>query len=98
MEPFRAPLSEGLAVYLFTSRRLKDAMFSPLEDGAIMISKDGRGALIEGYEGAVGRRVNRPDGKGKLAWRPMMRQQALSVAEAVLVGDPDLFIPYLMEA
>lgn len=97
MEPFRAPLTEGLAVFLFTSKRLRSDMFEALSDATIRISSEGRGALIEGYESAVGKRVNRSDGKGKLAWRPMMRQQAYSLAGAVLSGQPHSFIPYQME-
>ncbi len=96
MEPFRAPLTEGLAAYLFNARRLRPEMFSPTETG-IRISSSGRRALIAGYESAVARQVNVPGRKHKLAWRPMMLRQAQDLAKALRKDDPALFHPYLME-
>lgn len=97
MEPFRAALTEGRAVFLFNARRLSDEDFSEGAGGMIEISDRGRRAIIRGYESAVARRVNKTDGTGKLAWRPMMLHQAHGLARAVRAGDPDLFMPYLME-
>jgi CRISPR-associated protein Cas1 len=98
MEPFRAPLTEGLAVYLFNARRLRPEMFSSGHGDGFLMNADARKALVTGYEAAVEKRVNRTNGKGKLAWRPMMRLQAASLANAVLQGKADLFVPYTMEA
>jgi CRISPR-associated protein Cas1 len=98
MEPFRAPLTEGLVVYLINARRVRPEMISVEEDGQVGLSADARKALILGYETAVARRVNRPGGGGKLAWRSMMRFQAQRLAEAFRARDPALFQPYLMEA
>ncbi len=97
MEPFRAPLTEGLATFLFNARRLREDMFSPLPDGTIRIGRDAVGAIITGYEAAVDKRVNITGARGKLAWRAMMRHQARSLARALRKGDPALFTPYLME-
>lgn len=98
MEPFRAPLTEGLPVYLFNARRLRREMFAEDAAGRIEISPDGRKAIIQGYETAVARRVNQPDRQGKLAWRAMMGHQAQTLVHAVLEEDPDRFSAYLMEA
>ncbi len=98
MEPFRAPLSEGLAIFLFNARRLKPDMFSSGYKERIEISSQGRKAIINAYEDSVAKRVNRPDGGGKLAWRSMMQFQAQSLAHAVRHADPNRFYPYLMEA
>lgn len=98
MEPFRAPLTEGLPIYLFNARRLRPEMFSNEHGDGLVMNADARKALVTGYEAAVEKRVNRTDGKGKLAWRPMMRLQAASLASAVFQSKVDLFIPYLMEA
>lgn len=98
MEPFRAPLTEGLAVYLLNARRLRPEMFGADGSGMALITAEGRRALVVGYETAVARRVNRPDGAGKLAWRPMMLQQAHALRSAVVDAAPDGFLPYLMEA
>lgn len=97
MEPFRAPLTEGLVVYLCNARRLRPEMAEIAADGSVFISTAGREALILAYETAVARRVNRPDGGGKLSWRAMMRFQAQRLAEAMRARDPSLFHPYLME-
>ena len=98
MEPFRAPLTEGLAIYLFNAHRLRAEMFSKTGADRIEISPEGRTAIIQGYESAVAKRVNRPDGGGKLGWRAMMRHQAQSLARALLESDAEIFSPYLMEA
>ena len=98
MEPFRAPLSEGLAAYLFNANRLRSEMFSSLPDGTVRISRDAVGAIITGYEQAVTKRVNITGRKGKLAWRPMMRRQAQDLARALRRDDLSMFTPYLMEA
>lgn len=96
MEPFRAPLTEGIAAFLFNARRLRPDMFTPTDDG-IRLSPEARAALIRGYESAVARQVNAPGRQVRLAWRPMMRRQAQDLARAVVQGDAALFLPYLME-
>ncbi|NOX73468.1 MAG: CRISPR-associated endonuclease Cas1 [Alphaproteobacteria bacterium] len=98
MEPFRAPLSEGLAAFLFNSSRLRAEMFTPLPDKSVRLSRDAVSAIIKGYEQAVARRVNITGRKGKLAWRPMMRRQAVDLARALRAQDMTLFTPYLMQA
>ena len=98
MEPFRAPLTEGLATFLFNACRLRPEMFTPLPDKTVRISRDAVGAIITGYEQAVAKRVNITGQTGKLAWRPMMRRQAQTLARALRKEDLSLFTPYLMEA
>jgi CRISPR-associated protein Cas1 len=98
MEPFRAPLTEGLAAYLFNSARLLPTMFEGTDVGGIRILPEARRRIITGYEQAVAKRVNITGGSGKLAWRAMMRRQALDLAKAYRRNDPALFEPYLMEA
>jgi len=98
MEPFRAPLTEGLAVYLLNARRLRADMFLASERWPVEISDEGRRAIVLGYETAVARRVNRTDGGGKLGWRAMMQHQARLLVHAVTSTKPDPFVPYLLEA
>lgn len=97
MEPFRAPLTEGLPVFLFNANRLKADMFIMTEHDEVEMSAIARTALIEGYETAVTKRVNKPDGKGKLGWRALMRWQCQKLATAVQVDEPSTFLPHLME-
>lgn len=98
MEPFRAPLTEGIAVYLFNARRLRSEMFLKGDMRPIEMNDDARKAIVSGYEAAVAKRVNRPDGGGKLAWRAMMLNQAQALSDALRNEDPARFHPYLMEA
>lgn len=98
MEPFRAPLTEGLAAYLFNANRLRPEMFGGLSDAGCRIHAEGRKAIITGYERAVDKRVNITGGAGKLAWRPLMQRQARDLAKAFRSGDVSDFVPYLMEA
>lgn len=96
MEPFRAPLSEGLAVYLLNSRRLRPEMFDD-EPSPVRISGQGRRAIVNGYETAVSKRINVTGKKLKLSWRMMMRRQAQDLAKAYRTGELGSFQPYLME-
>ncbi len=98
MEPFRAALTEGIAIYLFNSRRLRDEMFLKGEARPIEMNDEARHIIIREYETAVARRINRTDGGGKLGWRAMMQHQARGLANALRDGKPDSFRPYLMEA
>ena len=97
MEPFRAPLTEGLVAFLFNARRLRPDMFHTLPDGDVRISRDARTAIIMGYEQAVAKRVKVTGRTIKLAWRPLMRRQAQDLAKALRQGDLSRFQPYLME-
>ena len=96
MEPFRTPLTEALAGFLFNARRLRPEMFRM---GRVRTEIDaaGKRALIQGYESAIARVVNAPGRTERLAWRPMMRWQAQRLAEAMRTADPSAFTPYLME-
>lgn len=97
MEPFRAPLTEGLAVFLFNSRRLRRDMFEEAEN-SIHIGSDARRAIITGYEQFTAKRVNVTGANGKLAWRLLMLQQARSLERAFSNSTFKSFQPYLMEA
>lgn len=97
MEPFRAPLGEGLVAYLFNARRLRPEMFSLCARDTVRIGGAARRALVAGYESALSRKVNVTGRSYKLAWRPLMRRQALDLAASLRSGDPKDFRPYLME-
>ncbi|MEO9517180.1 MAG: CRISPR-associated endonuclease Cas1 [Paracoccaceae bacterium] len=94
MEPFRAPLTAGLAVFLFRAKRLRPEMFSQSPDDKTFISKEGRYAIVHGYEAAVAKLVAKPDGKGRLGWRAMMIYQARSLAAALTAENETVFFPF----
>lgn len=97
MEPFRAPLTEGIAAFLFNANRLRPDMFTSLGRTGIRMDQSARRALITGYEAALAKRVNVTGRSTKLAWRPMMRRQAQDLAGALRNDALADFQPYLME-
>ncbi|TDK29831.1 CRISPR-associated endonuclease Cas1 [Rhizobium deserti] len=98
MEPFRAALTEGIAIYLFNAHRLRPEMFLKGEQRPIEMNDDARRAIVGGYEAAVAKRINPSDGGAKLTWRAMILHQARGLANAVRQEDHTLFRPYIMEA
>lgn len=76
VEEFRAPLAEGLAVYLCNSRRVRAAMFTPAPGGGVRVSPEGRTALIRGYQAWVARPVRSPRTGKQVTWRRLMEEQA----------------------
>ena len=94
VEEFRAPLAEGLAVYLFNNRVLDRGMFSR-RDGACHVDREGLQALIRGYEAWLDRPVKSPRGGTRVAWRGLMEEQVLAYARHVEDREP--YRPYLMD-
>lgn len=86
MEGFRALLSEGLAVTLFNRSRLKLEMFEA-SDKSTMISREGRRALIVGYEAALDRKVRSDHSGNKVVLRRLMLEEARAFAHHV--RDPE---------
>jgi len=98
MEPFRAPLTEGLPVFLFNANRLSPDMFGSENERDVKMDTSAITAIVKAYEHAVGKRVRRTNVNQKLTWRAMMIQQCRSLAQAVETGNSNHFTPYLMQA
>lgn len=99
IEEFRAPLVEGLAVYLFNNRILSREHFLTGEDGAdgdgiCRIQSDGRDRLIRGYEGWLDRAVKGPSGD-RMLWRRVMEAQVVAYARHAL-GEAE-YQPFVMD-
>lgn len=106
IEEFRAPLVEGLAVYLFNNRILSRADFltSHAPDGdapdgqpraaVCRIQSAGRDRLIRGYEGWLDRAVTGPSGK-KMLWRRAMQAQVVAYARHALGEEP--YRPFILD-
>lgn len=95
MEEFRAPLVEGLAVYLFNNRILGAAMFQRMEDGACHIDPDGRCRLIRGWESWLARPVKSPRSGHRVAWRRLMAEQVAALVRHI--RDDEAYLPYVMD-
>lgn len=95
MEEFRAPLAEGLAIYLFNNRILHEDMFAtPVED-TIRLGREGHPPLIRGYEGWLDREIKSPRTKKRIQWRRLMEEQI--VAYARHCRGEELYQPYVMD-
>ncbi|WP_374763744.1 CRISPR-associated endonuclease Cas1 [Yunchengibacter salinarum] len=95
MEEFRAPLVEGLAVYLIMNRLLDLAHFAPGEGGAVRLFPEGAKRLIRGYEDWLDRPVVSPETGRRGPWRTLMADQVSRFARAVANGDT--YTPYAMD-
>lgn len=100
IEEFRAPLVEGLAVYLFNNRILSRADFLTTNpDGqpataVCRIQSAGRDRLIRGYEGWLDRAVKGSSGR-KMLWRWVMQAQVVAYARHALGEAP--YRPFILD-
>jgi CRISPR-associated protein Cas1 len=95
VEEFRAPLVEGLAVYLVNNRVLAAEGFSTGEDGACAMSQQTRRTLIVRYETWLDRPVVSPASGHQVAWRGLIRDQVNLFARHVEgAGD---YVPYALK-
>lgn len=93
VEEFRAPLVEGLAIYLFNNRILDRAMFTR-RDAACHLSPEGRKAVIRAWEGWLDRPVLAPDGR-RVLWRRLIALQVNAYADHAR-GECE-YTPYRMD-
>lgn len=102
IEAFRAPLAEGLAVYLCNSRQLRPDMFAAVEGGGsgVRVSPEGRTAIVRGYQRWVARPVKSPESGKRVTWRRLMEEQVNAYARHVRQRDGEetaAFRPYRMD-
>jgi len=95
MEGPRAVLTEGLAVALFLRRHLRDDMFEG--DGRVRIGREGRVALIRGYEAAMDRIAVSAHSGRRMAGRPRLVEEAQALAKHVLAPGRVPFTPAVQD-
>ena len=95
MEEFRAPLVEGLVVWMFNSRVLRQSMFVTQDDGRVWARPEAIRALIRGWEGWLDRPVRSPRSGQDVLWRGLIEDQVLNWRDHVL-GEGD-YLPYKMD-
>ena len=95
VEEFRAPLSEGLAVYLANNRILKKDIFFKTEKRPCQVSPEGRDLIIRSYEAWLDRPIKSPRRQRKTNWRGLMEEQVLAYRDHVLGQEP--YRPYGMD-
>ncbi len=95
IEEFRAPLVEGLAVYLFNNRILKPDQFDPDDAAGCRIAGSGARAVVRGYEAWLDRPVKSPVSGHKVRWRRLLAEQ-IDLYARHAEGDGD-YAPYRMD-
>lgn len=95
IEEFRAPLAEGLTVYLFNNRILQAEDFTELEDGRCRVASGAGSKLIRTYEKWLARIVKSPRQGTRISWRALMEEQAYAFVRTAQEGSE--YQPYAMD-
>ncbi|MFH1058573.1 MAG: CRISPR-associated endonuclease Cas1 [Pseudomonadota bacterium] len=95
VEEFRAPLCEGLVVYLANNRMLRTEMFDHDEEGGCLANQEGRRVIVPGLEDWLDRPVRSPRGGQRVKWRGLLEEQVLAYRRHAL-GE-ETYQPYLMD-
>ena len=100
IEPFRAPLAEGLTVYLFNNRILRTGDFTqdpdprPGHHGIRLLPGAGR-KVVQGWESWVARAILDPATGERTTWRRLMLLEAQRFGRAA--QDDQAHTPYRMK-
>ena len=94
VEIFRAPLAEGLAVYLFNNRALHETMFQATGDGT-RLAREGHAVVIGGYQARAADAVlSRRTGR-RVTWRRLIEEEAVAYGRHCRGDTP--FEPYRLD-
>ncbi|MCB2186992.1 MAG: CRISPR-associated endonuclease Cas1 [Deltaproteobacteria bacterium] len=95
VEEFRAPLCEGLAIYLVNNHILSQDMFYQTEKRPCQVTSQGRETIIRSFEAWLDRPVKSPRAGEKVKWRGLMDEQVLAYRDHVWGRGP--YEPYDMK-
>lgn len=94
MEELRAPLADRFVLTLINTRVLQQKHFKTQADGAVLLTDDGRKALLSAWQSRKKAEITHPFLKEKMAWGLVPYVQALLLART-LRGDLDGYPPFL---
>jgi len=94
VEAFRAPLAEGLAVYLFNNRILQHGHFGAGDDGQVRLFPVARDRVIRTYEAWMNRMLKDPESSGEITWRELISNEVRRFGAALEADAP--FTAYQM--
>ena len=94
MEELRAPLADRFVLTLINTRVLQQKHFKTQADGAVLLTDDGRKALLSAWQSRKKVEITHPFLKEKMAWGLVLYVQALLLART-LRGDLDGYPPFL---
>jgi CRISPR-associated protein Cas1 len=97
MEEFRAPLVEGLAIYLLNNRIVQEDDFSPFGAAyGVKIIPLARAKIIRGWEEWLDRPIKSPHSGKTISWRALILEQIWHFLR-VLEGRDEVYKPYKMD-
>lgn len=94
MEELRAPLADRLVLTLINTRVLQKQHFRTQSDGAVLLTDEGRKALLTAWQTHKKEEITHPYLKEKLPWGLVPYVQALLLARH-LRGDLEEYPPFL---
>lgn len=95
MEEFRAPLVEGVALYVLNNRAVGMDDFEMLEGSGMRLRTSGLAAVVRGYEERAASLVKSPRAGVRVTWRRIMLEQAEALAAHV--EGRRSYEPYVMD-
>jgi CRISP-associated protein Cas1 len=94
VEAFRAPLAEGLTVYLFNNRIIGPGDYGPRAEG-LRLSAQASRKLVQTYEAWLARPVKNPRTGCHTTWRGLLLAEARAFAKAC--REDGEFIPFALD-
>lgn len=94
VEEFRAPLCDRFVLTLINKRIITPKEFEKREDGAVMLTEDGRRTFINAWQKRKGDELRHPFLDEKLEWGMLPYSQALLLARYIR-GDLDSYPPFM---
>ncbi|WP_019960649.1 CRISPR-associated endonuclease Cas1 [Woodsholea maritima] len=94
-EEFRAPLVEGLCIWMLNTRTLGHQMFHTREDGQVYAHGEGIKTILRSWENWLDRPVRSPRSGQDVLWRGLIEEQILCWRDHV--SGKSVYQPYRME-
>ena len=94
MEELRAPLADRLVLTLINTRVLQKTHFRTQPGGAVLLTDEGRKALLNAWQTKKKEEITHPYLKEKIPWGLIPYVQALLLARH-LRGDLEAYPPFL---
>ena len=95
IEEFRAPLTEGPAIYLFNVGTLKQENFNATDGPGTRIEPNKRGDIIRVFRRTLATEFKNPFSGRRTTWGGMMLYQARALSKAVQQGTP--YRPFIVD-
>jgi len=92
-EELRAPVADRLVLTLINNRMVKDRDFDRQEDGAVLLSEQGRKTFLEAWQTKKREEITHPFLKEKIPWGLVPYAQSLLLSR-LLRGDLEAYPPF----